>query len=78
MGHQEHPSRWFNRGCLSGQVVAFRHGQRPAGCFGVEPGRGDQLRRRHVLAPWTGFAVMCPHAAVLIGVAAWRLRSTDA
>ena len=32
----------------------------------------------HPLTPWTGFAVMCAYAVVLIGVAAWRLRRTDA
>jgi ABC-2 type transport system permease protein len=30
------------------------------------------------LAPWTGFAVMCCCAAVLIGLAGWRLRRVDA
>jgi len=29
------------------------------------------------LAPWTGFAVLCGYAAVLIGVAAWQLRRVD-
>ena len=28
----------------------------------------------HPLTPWTGFAVMCGYAVVLIGFAAWRLR----
>ncbi|HEY5116139.1 MAG TPA: ABC transporter permease [Nakamurella sp.] len=32
----------------------------------------------HPLSPWTGFAVMCAYAGVLIGFAAWRLRRTDA
>lgn len=30
------------------------------------------------LSPWTGFALLCGYAAVLIGVAAWRLRRVDA
>jgi len=30
------------------------------------------------LSPWTGFAVMCAYAVVLIGFAAWRLRRLDA
>ncbi len=30
------------------------------------------------LAPWTGFAVLCCYAVVLIGFAAWRLRRADA
>lgn len=32
----------------------------------------------HPLSPWTGFAVMCTYAVVLIGFAAWRLRRVDA
>jgi len=32
----------------------------------------------HPLAPWTGFAVLCGYAVVLIAVAAWRLRRADA
>jgi ABC-2 type transport system permease protein len=32
----------------------------------------------HPLPPWTGFAVMCSYATVLIGLAAWRLRRVDA
>ena len=32
----------------------------------------------HPLTPWTGFAVMCGYAVVLIGFAAWRLRRVDA
>ena len=32
----------------------------------------------HSLSPWTGFAVLCGYAAVLIGFAAWRLRRVDA
>ena len=32
----------------------------------------------HPLTPWTGFAVMCGYAVVLIGSAAWRLRRVDA
>ena len=30
------------------------------------------------LGPWTGFAVLCGYAVVLIAAAAWRLRSRDA
>ena len=30
------------------------------------------------LAPWTGFGLLCGYAAVLIGLAAWRLRRADA
>jgi ABC-2 type transport system permease protein len=32
----------------------------------------------HPLAPWTGFGVLCAYAVVLIGLAAWRLRRSDA
>jgi ABC-2 type transport system permease protein len=32
----------------------------------------------HPLAPWTGFAVLCGYAAVLIAAAAWSLRRRDA
>jgi hypothetical protein len=32
----------------------------------------------HPLAPWTGFALLCGYAAVLIAAAAWRLRRSDA
>lgn len=30
------------------------------------------------LSPWTGFALLCGYAAVLIAAAAWRLRRVDA
>lgn len=32
----------------------------------------------NALSPWTGFAVLCVYAAVLIAASAWRLRHTDA
>ena len=32
----------------------------------------------HPLSPWTGFAVMCAYAAVLLSIAAWRLHRADA
>jgi ABC-2 type transport system permease protein len=32
----------------------------------------------HALAPWTGFALLCGYAVVLIAVAAWRLRRAAA
>ncbi len=78
MGHQEHPSRCFDRaayrvrwsrsGTVSARQAASASSRAAAANFGVA----------NAVAPWTRFAVMCPHAAVLIGVAAWRLRSTDA
>jgi ABC-type transport system involved in multi-copper enzyme maturation permease subunit len=30
------------------------------------------------LSPWTGFAVLCGYAVILIAGAAWRLRRADA
>ena len=39
---------------------------------------GENFGVAHPLAPWTGFAVMCGYAVVLIGFAAWRLRRVDA
>ena len=32
----------------------------------------------NVLSPWAGFTVLCAYAVVLIALAAWRLRRTDA
>jgi ABC-type transport system involved in multi-copper enzyme maturation permease subunit len=32
----------------------------------------------HPLSPWAGFAVVCVYATVLVGLAAWRLRRSDA
>jgi len=32
----------------------------------------------NALSPWTGFALLCGYAAILIGAAAWRLRRSDA
>jgi ABC-2 type transport system permease protein len=32
----------------------------------------------NALSPWTGFALLCGYAAVLIGAGAWRLRRSDA
>jgi ABC-type transport system involved in multi-copper enzyme maturation permease subunit len=32
----------------------------------------------NVLSPWTGFAVLCGYAVILIAGAAWRLRRADA
>ena len=33
---------------------------------------------QNALAPWTGFALLCGYAAVLIAASAWRLRRWDA
>ena len=48
----------------------------PANIGGVLTGGTSGVS--HPLAPWTGFAVLCGYAAVLIGFAAWRLRRVDA
>jgi ABC-2 type transport system permease protein len=32
----------------------------------------------NALSPWTGFAVLCGYAVILIAAAAWRLRHSDA
>ena len=39
---------------------------------------GGTLNVQHVLAPWTGFALLCGYTVVLISAAAWRLRRSDA
>ena len=37
-----------------------------------------QLDGRDLLAPWTGFGVLCVYVAVVVGLAAWRLARADA
>lgn len=47
--------------------------------FGLDEaiyGNGSDLA--HPLAPWTAFGVLCGYAAVLIVLAAWRMRRADA
>jgi ABC-type transport system involved in multi-copper enzyme maturation permease subunit len=39
---------------------------------------GGALDVHNALSPWTGFAVLCGYAAVLIGAGAWKLRRSDA
>ena len=39
---------------------------------------GDPLSTTNALSPWTGFAVLCGYAVVLIALAAWQLRRRDA
>ena len=39
---------------------------------------GSPLSTTQALSPWTGFAVLCGYAVVLIAAAAWRLRRRDA
>jgi ABC-type transport system involved in multi-copper enzyme maturation permease subunit len=39
---------------------------------------GGARQLSNPLAPWTGFALLCGYVVVIIGLAAWRLRRTDA
>jgi len=39
---------------------------------------GGAQNVQNALAPWTGFALLCGYAVVLIAAAAWRLRRSDA
>jgi ABC-2 type transport system permease protein len=39
---------------------------------------GSTRDLKHALSPWGGFTVLCLYAVVLIALAAWRLRRTDA
>jgi len=39
---------------------------------------GGAQNVQNPLAPWTGFALLCGYAAVLIAAAAWRMRRSDA
>jgi ABC-2 type transport system permease protein len=39
---------------------------------------GGAANVHDALSPWTGFALLCGYAVVLIGAAAWRLRRADA
>jgi ABC-type transport system involved in multi-copper enzyme maturation permease subunit len=39
---------------------------------------GGAANVQNALAPWTGFALLCGYAVVLIAAAAWRLRRADA
>jgi ABC-type transport system involved in multi-copper enzyme maturation permease subunit len=48
----------------------------PSNLGGVLTGSTSGLA--HPLAPWTGFAVLCGYAVVLLALAAWRLRRVDA
>jgi ABC-2 type transport system permease protein len=39
---------------------------------------GGAMGVHNPLSPWTGFALLCAYAVVLIGAGAWRLRRSDA
>src|SRR5215471_3685278 len=39
---------------------------------------GEAALVPNALSPWTGFALLCGYAAILIGAGAWRLRRSDA
>jgi len=57
---------------VSDHLVQYLPSNAGAAIFGYT--RGVQ----NPLSPWTGFALLCVYAVVLIGAAAWRLRRTDA
>jgi ABC-2 type transport system permease protein len=39
---------------------------------------GGTSSLQNPLSPWTGFALLCGYAVVIVGAAAWRLRRADA
>ena len=39
---------------------------------------GGAVNVHNALSPWTGFALLCGYAVILIGAGAWRLRRADA
>jgi hypothetical protein len=39
---------------------------------------GGAVNVHNALSPWTGFALLCGYAVVLMGAGAWRLRRADA
>src|SRR5579864_9797687 len=39
---------------------------------------GGASNLQNALSPWTGFALLCGYAVVIVGAAAWRLRRADA
>src|SRR5215469_4528068 len=39
---------------------------------------GGTVNVQNPLSPWTGFALLCGYATILIAAAAWRLRRSDA
>ena len=39
---------------------------------------GDAMGVQNPLSPWTGFALLCGYAVILIAAGAWRLRRSDA
>lgn len=47
----------------------------PSNAGAVLYGGGGGLT--NALSPWTGFALLCAYAVLVIGVAAWRLRRVD-
>jgi ABC-2 type transport system permease protein len=59
---------------VSGDLVPYL----PSNAGSALWGGAAFLDVHHPLAPWTGFAVLCGYAVILIAAAAWRLRRTDA
>ncbi len=63
-------------GLLPASIADYLNPYLPSNAGGVLYGGTHGLH--HALAPWTGFALLCGYAVVLIAAAAWRLRRTDA
>lgn len=58
-------------GSLSTDITPYVPSNAAAALFGGDTGFT-------LLSPWAGFAVLCGYAALAVGAAAWRLRTTDA
>ncbi len=57
---------------VSAHVVQYLPSNAGEGLWGGTHGM------QNALSPWTGFAVLCGYAVILIAAAAWRLRRADA
>ena len=57
---------------VSDHLVQYLPSNAGAAIWGTPPGVTNAL------SPWTGFALLCGYAAVLVAAAAWRLRHSDA
>ena len=58
-------------GSVSTDITPYLPNNAAAALFGGDTGFS-------LLAPWSGFAVLCGYAALAVGAATWRLRKTDA
>jgi ABC-2 type transport system permease protein len=57
---------------ISGHLTQYLPSNAGSAIFGGAEGASNAL------SPWTGFAVLCGYAVILIAAAAWRLRRSDA